>query len=134
MLFNRWILVTSVHNPEYFICSWYGFHDQGEFVLYRHKTKPIEVSYILYYSVKCFWICTWCLVGIYYYDNLSVICSTFLWGVPIDHPIGFARWWSWSRLYRKQNAFYSIFIIHDIHSKDHFNDVSRVSNYKMWCD
>lgn len=24
-------------------CRWYDFHDQGEFVLYRHKTKPIEV-------------------------------------------------------------------------------------------
>lgn len=26
---------------------WYGFHDQGEFVLYRHKTKPIEVHTIM---------------------------------------------------------------------------------------
>ncbi|VDI75280.1 Hypothetical predicted protein [Mytilus galloprovincialis] len=26
--------------------QWYDFHDQGEFVLYRHKTKPIEVHTI----------------------------------------------------------------------------------------
>ncbi|CAC5372516.1 unnamed protein product [Mytilus coruscus] len=25
---------------------WYGFHDEGEFALYRHKTKPIEINTI----------------------------------------------------------------------------------------
>ncbi|XP_071133683.1 uncharacterized protein [Mytilus edulis] len=26
--------------------QWYGFHDEGEFTLYRHKTKPIEINTI----------------------------------------------------------------------------------------